>query len=114
MKNNFKYLTVGEEDRNWDLFLNVAGSSDVKPGSNYPCTNLPSGYHFNWDAGRVLHKFQINYITQSAGIYEKKFGKFAIKPGSIFKTSPPNIRNGFPSTINWVQFPVFENMIFRV
>jgi AraC-like DNA-binding protein len=88
MKDNFKYLTVGEEDRNWGLFLNVAGSSDVKPGSNYPCTNHPSGYHFNWDEGRVLHEFQINYITQGAGIYENKFGKFAIKPGSIFLTFP--------------------------
>lgn len=88
MRDHFKYLTVGEEDANWGLFLNVSGSSTIKSGSIYPPTDHPSGYHFNWDEGRILQEFQINYITEGAGTFENKFGKFAVKPGSIIFTFP--------------------------
>lgn len=88
MQDHFKYLTVGEEDANWGLFLNAAGSSTIKSGSKYPPTEHPSGYYFNWEEGRVLQEFQINYITKGAGIFENKFGKFAIKSGSIIFTFP--------------------------
>jgi AraC-like DNA-binding protein len=84
----FKYLTVGEEDANWGLFLNSAGSSIIKSGSIYPPTEHPSGYYFNWDKGRVLQEFQINYITEGKGIFENEFGKFAVKPGSIIFIFP--------------------------
>lgn len=88
MNTSFKYLTVGEEDTDWGLFLNVAGSSKIKHGSIYPPTEHPSGYHFNWNAGRVLQEYQINYITEGSGIFENKYGKFTIKPGSIILTFP--------------------------
>lgn len=88
MRNGFKYLTSGEEDTNWGLFLNVAGSSVVEPGDEYPSTNHPSGYFFNWDEGRVLHEYQLNYVTQGTGIFENKFGKFVVKPGSLFIIFP--------------------------
>ncbi len=88
MRDSFKYLTVGEEDTNWGLFLNAIGSSTIESGNIYPPTEHPSGYYFNWNEGRVLQEFQINYITEGVGIFENKFGKFTIKPGSIIFTFP--------------------------
>jgi len=88
MNNQFKYLTVGEEDFNWGLYLNVVGSSSIVSGSKYPAIEHPQGYHFNWKDGRVLHEYQINYITEGAGVYENKYGKFSVKPGSVLLTYP--------------------------
>lgn len=88
MKENFKYLTISREDEQWGLFLNAAGSSVIKPGSFYPPKEHPSGYYFNWNEGRILQEFQVNYITEGHGIFENKFGEFAIKPGTVFFTFP--------------------------
>ncbi len=83
MKDFFKYLNASEEDKNWGLFLNVAGQSFIGPGTVYPPTEHPSGYYFTWENGRVLSEYQINYITKGTGILENKRVKFTVKPGSL-------------------------------
>jgi len=88
INNEFKYLTISEEDSNWGLFLNVAGTANVQPNINYPSPNHPSEYFFTWENGRILNEFQINFITEGAGILENKFGIFNLKKGSIFITFP--------------------------
>lgn len=88
MENAFKYLTVGDEDVQWGLFLNVAGTSTIDSGSVYPPEEHPSGYYFKWQEGRVLHEYQINYITEGSGIFENIHGKFNVKAGSIIFTFP--------------------------
>ena len=102
MKNNFKYLTTGPEDTDWGIYLNVAGSSSVKPNENYPSHNHPSGYYFQWDEGRILNEYQINYITRGEGTVENKYGRFQLKPGSLFVIFPnewhrykPNPKTGW-------------------
>ena len=102
MDDFYKYLTAGEEDRNWGFYLNVAGSYFAKSGRLYPPVKHPSGYYFNWENGRVLQEFQINYITEGAGLLETEFGKFAIRQGSIFIIQPgvwhryrPNQKTGW-------------------
>ncbi len=87
-KNTVKYLTTSEEDRNWGLFLNVAGSVLIRANEKYPSTNHPSEYFFNWEQGRILKEIQINYITQGEGILENKYGKYNLKKGSVFITLP--------------------------
>lgn len=88
MEDFFKYLTAGDEDRNWGFYISVVGSYLAKPSSIYPPVKHPTGYHFNWDNGRVLQEFQINYITEGSGVLETKLGKFPIKTGSIFIIKP--------------------------
>lgn len=88
MLNNFKYLPNNNKDSCWGLYITVAGSANVEPGSNYPPTAHPSGYHFNWQNGRVLHEFQINYITNGEGIIETKDGVYPINEGSIIILQP--------------------------
>ncbi len=89
MNVNFvKYLTISDEDNNWGLYLNVAGSANISPNDNYPLLKHPSEYFFNWEEGRVLKEFQINYITEGEGVLETQFGKFNLKKGCIFITFP--------------------------
>ncbi len=109
INNEFKYLTLSEEDINWGLFLKVAGSTIVLPNKSYPSTNHPSEYFFNWEEGRILNEFQINFITEGSGILENKYGSFPLKQGSIFITFPgiwhrykPTIKTGW--TENFVGF----------
>lgn len=88
MKDYFKYLTSAEEDIDWGLFLNVAGTAKIAPKTLYPSHEHPSEYYFNWESGRILQEYQLNYITQGSGTYENKNGKFQIKPGSIILIFP--------------------------
>lgn len=88
MADFFKYLTVSEEDINWGLYLNVAGISEVTPESIYPNPKHPSNYFFNWDEGRILDEYQLNYITSGSGIFETKEGKFRITPGTVLLLFP--------------------------
>ncbi|KAF0235988.1 MAG: AraC family transcriptional [Prolixibacteraceae bacterium] len=107
--NEFKYLTISEEDSNWGLFLNVAGTANILPSADYPSPNHPSEYFFTWEKGRILNEFQINFITEGAGILENRFGTFLLKKGSIFFTFPgvwhrykPNFKTGW--TENYIGF----------
>ncbi len=109
MKDFFKYLTAGNEDREWGLYLNVAGKSQIAAGSSYPAAEHPTGYYFNWDTGRSLNEYQINYITEGAGIYEDESGKYVIKPGTLMITDKetwhryrPAIKKGW--TENYIGF----------
>lgn len=102
MDDFFKYLTPSEQDTNWGLFLNVAGKATIQPEIPYPPPDHPTGYYFTWEKGRILNEYQINYVTNGAGIYENKTGKYPIKPGTLLITRPgiwhrykPQIKTGW-------------------
>lgn len=84
----FKYLTVGEEDKNWGFYINVAGFSHFPSNLDYPPESHPSGYFFTWERGRILSEFQLNYITEGSGILETRTGKYHLQPGSVFMLFP--------------------------
>ena len=88
MTDFMKYLAPGEQDRYWGFFLHVAGSSRVGPNRPYPSAQHPSGYHFNWEQGRLLQEFQLNYISQGKGVLENKQGQFPVQAGSILLIRP--------------------------
>lgn len=88
MKDFFKYITAGEDDKEWGLFLNVAGKSKIVADKSYPPPEHPTGYYFTWENGRVLLEYQINYITEGFGILETKKGSFQIKPGTLMIIRP--------------------------
>lgn len=88
MKDFFKYLTAGDDDKNWGLYLTVAGKSKIEPKSVYPSPKHPTGYYFTWNNGRILTEYQLNYITEGEGIFENKTNTFQIKPGTLLIISP--------------------------
>ncbi|HHJ10291.1 MAG TPA: AraC family transcriptional regulator [Bacteroidetes bacterium] len=112
MDDFFKYLAPGEEDKNWGLYINVAGKRHVPPHSVYPSKDHPSSYFFTWETGRVLDEYQIHYITQGSGVYENRRGKYNVKPGALMITKPgiwhrfrPNYNTGW--TEHYVGFNGF-------
>jgi len=88
MEDFFKYLTPGEDDVSWGLFLNVCGKAIIPPGNVYPSPNHPSGYYFTWNKGRILHEYQAIYLTEGSGLYEDNSGEYIINPGSILIIQP--------------------------
>jgi AraC-like DNA-binding protein len=89
MDDFFKYLTPGEEDRAWGIFVSAAGKATIPPGpSVYPSREHPSEYHFTWDRGRILNEFQINYVTHGSGIYESMDARYPVHPGSLMIIRP--------------------------
>jgi AraC-like DNA-binding protein len=88
MDNFFKYTTKSFEDKQWGLYINVAGCALIPQNSGYPPEGHPTGYNFNWKNGRVLREYQINYITNGEGILETKEGKFRVEEGSVIILFP--------------------------
>lgn len=105
MKNNhFRYLTTGQEDIDWGLFLNVTGTATILSKTLYPPQEHPSEYFFNWDSGRILQEYQLIYITEGTGIYENKHGKFQVKPGSVMVVLPNEWHRYRPTrTTGWTE-----------
>ncbi len=88
MEDFFKHVIASEIDQEWGVYLNGAGKATIVPNINYPSRRYPTDYYFTWEKGRILHEFQINYITEGTGILENDFGKFKITPGTIMIIRP--------------------------
>jgi len=88
MNNFFKYLAPNQEDKNWGIFLTVAGITKYLPDMNYPRGMHPKGYNFRWDNGRVLNEYQIVYITEGEGFFETRQEKTGIRSGTVFLLYP--------------------------
>ena len=88
MNNSFKYLVHNPDDESWGMYLNVAGIASVALGADYPPKGHPRGYNFNWENGRILQEYQLNYITEGEGILETVNGEFEIKEGSVLLIRP--------------------------
>jgi AraC-type DNA-binding domain-containing proteins len=86
--NYFKYLTHSDEDESCGFYLTVGGYAHVLPDTEYPPKGHPTGYNFNWQKGRILQEYQLNYITDGEGIIETIDGKYTIKAGSVILIKP--------------------------
>ena len=65
------------------MYLNVAGKYQYLPYIEYPSTAHPSSYYFSWDRGRIIHEYQIIYITDGKGVFETKKASYEISAGSV-------------------------------
>lgn len=121
MVNYYKYLPLSEEDEKWGLNVLNTGCTRIDAGSPYPYATHPAHHYFNWEKGRVLHEFQVIYITKGAGSFESKGGgKQAISAGSILLLFPeerhrykPDKKTGWDEY--WVGFngPIAQNLLHK-
>lgn len=79
----FKYTSVNEQDKAWQLYLNVAGNYCYLPHTEYPSQIHPAAYYFSWEKGRIIPEYQIIYITKGKGVFETKKASYTINEGSI-------------------------------
>ena len=61
------------------------------PGFPYPPPGHPGGYQFDWQKGRVLHEYQIVYISPGQGRLEMGRQRWRIGPGTRLP-APPRAR----------------------
>ena len=64
------YLPRSSRDELWGVVCTTAGHQHVPPGTDYPVSRHPAGYHFSKGKGRVLDEFQLVYITAGRGRFE--------------------------------------------
>ncbi len=83
-----KYINAGPLDKDWGLYLTVAGFAQIPPSLGYPPRVHPSDYFFTWEKGRVLQEYQINYITEGSGVFETATDQFQVVPGSMLILRP--------------------------
>lgn len=72
MINYYKYLPVSKEDENWGLTVLNAGCTRIEASADYPLKSHPTHHNFNWNNWRLLHEYQIIYITNGSGVFESE------------------------------------------
>ena len=84
-----RYLPVSDRGRQWGLYVTGAGCGRVPPGGHYPRAGHPPSHEFAWKRGRVLHEYQIVYISEGTGWFESRaVGKTSIQAGTVFVLFP--------------------------
>jgi AraC-like DNA-binding protein len=109
-KRFYKYISVGEEDKRWGIYLTGAGHIHVEKQVEYPLIDDPSHHYFRWSTGRRLSEYQILYITKGQGVFESEVtGSRKVNAGDIFILFPniwhrfkPDITTGWDEY--WVEF----------
>jgi AraC-like DNA-binding protein len=88
-KKFYKYLTVGEDDKRWGIYLTGAGHISVDRDTEYPLVDDPSHHYFHWSVGRRLSDYQVLYITKGKGVFESETtGPRKINAGDVFILFP--------------------------
>ena len=102
MEDFYKYLAPGQSDKQWGIYLTVAGKATILPYTDYPQEGHPTGYYFTWERGRVLDEYQFVFILSGKGVMETKKSQYRIRPGTIMIIRPgeyhrykPDLRDGW-------------------
>jgi AraC-like DNA-binding protein len=99
MINYFKYLPVSEGDENWGLTVLDVGCGRIAASSAYPHKEHPAHHYFNWKKGRILHEFQLIYITRGKGVFEsRQVSQRKITAGTILLLFPGQWHRYKPDT----------------
>ncbi|GGH06991.1 helix-turn-helix domain-containing protein [Mucilaginibacter phyllosphaerae] len=121
MTNYCRYLPVNSLDEAWGLTVLNTGYTHIPKASVYPSKDHPSNYYFTWKNGRVLHEYQIIYITEGEGVFESEHCKLReIKAGTIILLFPnerhrykPDKKTGWHEYWIGINGPIIENLIAR-
>lgn len=115
-KKFYKYLTIGEEDKQWGIYLTGAGHIAVDKHVQYPLVDDPSHHYFHWSTGRRLSEYQILYITRGQGTFESELtGIRKINAGDVFLLFP-NVWHRFKpdESTGWDEYWVeFDGELIR-
>jgi AraC-like DNA-binding protein len=89
LETRFKYLIPNDTDKRFGIWVNTIGFERIPPNSPYPLKGHPSGYFFNAKKGRILHEYQLLYITKGKGAFaSENMPRKEIDKGSLFVLFP--------------------------
>jgi AraC-like DNA-binding protein len=70
----FRYLPHLPDDDLWGIAVSGAGQARAGRNHPYPPVGHPADHAFDWQTGRVLHGFQIVFISEGQGRFESRQG----------------------------------------
>ena len=83
-----RYMTSTEKNL-WNTKVNTIGFESISAHESYPSTVHPREYSFNFERGRILHEFQLVYITKGKGQYaSQQIQQCDIQEGTIILIKP--------------------------
>lgn len=83
-----RYMTYTENNL-WNTKVNTVGFESIPAHAAYPSTGHPQEYSFNFDRGRVLHEFQLVYITKGKGQFaSQQIQQCDIQEGTVILIKP--------------------------
>ena len=83
------YMPSGAITRPWGVAATSTGHTRVPPGVAYPQGRHPDDHALSWTRGRVLHEYQVVYITEGEGRFESPEGRRRkVRAGTVFVLFP--------------------------
>ena len=92
-----KYLTISPIDQQWGIAVNSVGLQNISENEVYPPQVHPTRYLFSPQNGRVLHEYQLLYITKGQGRFiSRSTNMLKVKEGDMFLLFPGEWHNYRP------------------
>lgn len=85
----FKYLNIGETEKNWGIYVTTVGHAKVTPNEFYPNVVHPQSHKLNWSMGRTLNDYYLVFISKGKGVFcTSKTNVMEIEEGNCFFLFP--------------------------
>ncbi len=113
----FYYLIASDYDRSLNAVVNAVGSQEIAAGDEYPLHVHPADYYFDMQKGRVLHEYQLLYVTQGKGTFRSAAGPsegLTVEKGTMILLRPGELHSYCPDTsTGWTEYYIgFEGAAF--
>ena len=113
----FYYLIANDNDRGLNAVVNAVGSQEIAAGDEYPLHVHPADYYFDMQKGRVLHEYQLLYVTQGKGTFRSAAGPsegVTVEKGTMILLRPGELHSYCPDTsTGWTEYYIgFEGAAF--
>ncbi|MCM1300918.1 MAG: AraC family transcriptional regulator [Alistipes senegalensis] len=111
----FKYLIANDQDLKFNAVVNAVGSQRIVPHSEYPLHVHPADYFFDPSKGRVLHEWQLLYITQGKGTFRSaRTSAVPVNRGTMILLRPGELHSYQPqASTGWTEYYIgFEGRTF--
>ncbi|MDE5690823.1 MAG: AraC family transcriptional regulator [Alistipes sp.] len=113
----FHYLIASDHDRKLNAVVNAVGSQEIAPGDEYPLRVHPADYFFNPEKGRILHEYQLLYITQGKGTLRSACTPpegVQVGKGTMILLRPGELHSYYPQpATGWTEYYIgFEGSAF--
>ncbi len=113
----FKYLIASDKDRELNAMVNAVGSQEIAPGDKYPLKVHPVDYFFDPEKGRILHEYQLLYITRGRGTFLSPTTPpegVRIDQGTLVLLRPGELHSYYPHpSTGWTEYYIgFEGGTF--
>lgn len=84
-----RYFPIADRDRKWGLSITTVGEFYFGPGKVHPPQGQPKRYDFNSLTGRLLHEYQLVYVSAGRGWFKSEgTGRLPVNAGNVIMLFP--------------------------